>query len=130
MKLAPLIDSVLIVVCIALIPGVAEAQAVTTSNDAAIIINFTKLSNNSTVTSYLQPLNLICLAYQGGLKLHGIPSGGSLVVKTQNRNIIAKDLVKAGVDARILPPQVLNNYNYLNAVNSELTALPDYAGAD
>lgn len=51
-------------------------------------------------------------------------------VKTQNRNIIAKDLVKAAVNADKLPSQVLNDQNYLSAVNLQLNALPDYAAAD
>ncbi|MBN3922719.1 MAG: hypothetical protein HWQ37_06100, partial [Nostoc sp. NMS4] len=80
--------------------------------------------------SYLQPVNLVTFAYQGGLQQHGIPSGEALVLKIQNRNILAKDLVKAAVNADKLPSQVLNDQNYLSAVNLELNVLPDYAAAD
>ncbi|HYX13202.1 MAG TPA: hypothetical protein VE944_02320 [Nostoc sp.] len=83
------------------------------------------LSRNSTSVSYLQPFNLVTFAYQGGLKQHGIPSGETLIFQTQNRNIIAKDLVKAAVNADKLPSQVLNDQNYLSAVNLQLNTLPD-----
>ncbi|MEH2331900.1 hypothetical protein [Nostoc sp.] len=129
MKLATLINSALIFASITLVPGIAGAQTATINN-SEIAVNFNNLSTNSTSANYLQPSNLVAFAYQGGLQQHGIPSGEALILKTQNRNIIAKDLVKAAVNADKLPSQVLNDQNYLSAVNSELNALPDYAAAD
>ncbi|MCC5644343.1 hypothetical protein LC607_15615 [Nostoc sp. CHAB 5824] len=129
MKLVTLINSGLIFAFITLVPGIASAQTAT-NNSSDIAINSNNLSRNSTSVSYLQPFNLVSFAYQGGLKQHGIPSGGELVFKTQNRNVIAKDLVKAAVNADKLPSQVLNDQNYLSAVNLQLNALPDYAAAD
>ncbi|MEH2118586.1 hypothetical protein [Nostoc sp.] len=129
MKLVTLINSALIFASITLVPGIAGAQTATISS-SEIAINSNNLSRNSTSVSYLQPFNLVSFAYQGGLKQHGIPSGEALVFETQNRNIIAKDLVKAAVNANKLPSQVLNDQNYLSAVNLQLKALPDYAAAD
>ncbi|MEH2044840.1 hypothetical protein [Nostoc sp.] len=129
MKLATLINSALIFASITFVPGIAGAQ-IATINNSEIAVNFNNLSTNSTSANYLQPSNLVAFAYQGGLQQHGIPSGEALILKTQNRNIIAKDLVKAAVNADKLPSQVLNDQNYLSAVNSELNALPDYAAAD
>ncbi|MEA5625343.1 hypothetical protein [Nostoc sp. UHCC 0251] len=123
MKLVTLINSALIFASITLVPGIASAQPV--ANNSSEIA-----SSNSTSVNYLQPFNLVTFAYQGGLKQHGIPSGGELVFKTLNRNIIAKDLVKAAVNADKLPSQVLSDQNYLSAVNLQLNALPDYAAAD
>ena len=128
MKLVTLINSGLIFAFITLVPGIAGAQ--TANKSSEIAINSNNLSRNSTSVSYLQPFNLVTYAYQGGLKQHGIPSGDALIFQTQNRNIIAKDLVKAAVNADKLPSQVLNDPNYLSAVNSQLNALPDYAAAD
>jgi hypothetical protein len=119
MKIVTLINSALIFASITFIPGIAGAQ--TASETIAI---------NSTSANSLQPFNLVTFAYQGGLKQHGIPSGETLVFETQNRNIIAKDLVKAAVNADKLPSQVLSDQNYLSAINLELNALPDYAAAD
>ncbi|MFW9260236.1 hypothetical protein [Nostoc sp. CALU 546] len=130
MKLATLINSALIFASITLVPGIASAQTATTNTSETIVINSNNLSSNSTAVSYLQPFNLVTFAYQGGLQQHGIPSGGELVFKTLNRNIIAKDVVKAAVNADKLPSQVLNDQSYLSAVNLELNALPDYAAAD
>ncbi|MFS0516569.1 hypothetical protein ACEYW6_17885 [Nostoc sp. UIC 10607] len=129
MKLVTLINSALIFAAITLVPGIAGAQTATT-NGSAIVINSNNLSSNSTSINYLQPFNLVTFAYQGGLKQHGIPSGGELVIETLHRNIIAKDLVKAAVNADKLPSHVLNDQNYLSAVNFQLNALPDYAAAD
>jgi len=129
MKLVTLINSGLLFAFITLVPGIAGAQTAT-NNSSEIAINSNNLSRNSTSVSYLQPFNLVTFAYQGGLKQHGIPSGETLIFQTQNRNIIAKDLVKAAVNADKLPSQVLNDQNYLSAVNLQLNALPDYAAAD
>ncbi|MEH2412549.1 hypothetical protein [Nostoc sp.] len=129
MKLVTLIKSALIFASITLVPGIAGAQIATT-NSSEIAINSNNLSRNSTSMSYLQPFNLVSFAYQGGLKQHGIPSGETLVFETQNKNIMAKDLVKAAVNADKLPSQVLNDQNYLSTVNLQLNALPDYAAAD
>ncbi|MBE8965150.1 hypothetical protein IQ277_02515 [Nostocales cyanobacterium LEGE 12452] len=130
MKLATLINSALILASITLVPEIAGAQTATTNNSETIVFNSNNLSTNSTSANYLQPLNLVTFAYQGGLQQHGIPSGEALVLKTLNRNIAAKDLVKAAVNADKLPSQVLNDQNYLSAVNLELNVLPDYAAAD
>ncbi|MCC5651725.1 hypothetical protein LC609_18200 [Nostoc sp. XA013] len=129
MKLVTLINSGLIFAFISLVPGIAGAQTAT-NNTSEIAINSNNLSSSPTSVSYLEPFNLVTFAYQGGLKQHGIPSGETLVFQTLNRNIIAKDLVKAAVNADKLPSQVLNDQNYLSAVNLQLNALPDYAAAD
>ena len=128
MKLATLINSVVIISAFALTSGIANAEPPTNNNyaDAGqtnIAINSNALSSNSTTTSYLQPFNLVSLAYQGGLEEQGIPSGGTLIFERQNRNIVAEDLVKAAISANKLPPQILNDQNYLNAVKSQLTSL-------
>ncbi|BBD68858.1 hypothetical protein NIES4072_38150 [Nostoc commune NIES-4072] len=129
MKLVTLVNSGLIIAFITLVPGIAGAETAN-NNSSEIAINSNNLSSNSTSVSYLQPFNLITFAYQGGLKQHGIPSGGELVFGTLNKNIIAKDLVKAAINADKLPSQLLNDPNYLSAVNLQLNALPDYAAAD
>ncbi|MBW4426153.1 MAG: hypothetical protein KME50_17315 [Nostoc desertorum CM1-VF14] len=129
MKLATLINSGLIFAFITLVPGIAGAQTAT-NNTSGIAINSNNLSSSSISVSYLEPFNLVTFAYQGGLKQHGIPSGETLVFQTLNRNISAKDLVKAAVNADKLPSQVLNDQSYLSAVNLQLNALPDYAAAD
>lgn len=128
MKLTTLINSVVIISAFALTSGIANAEPPTNNNyaDAGqtnIAINSNALSSNSTTTSYLQPFNLVSLAYQGGLEEQGIPSGGTLIFERQNRNIVAEDLVKAAISANKLPPQILNDQNYLNAVKSQLTSL-------
>lgn len=130
MKFSILIDSLLVVASMTLMPGISSAQTVATNGNEAIVSNWNTLSSNSSSVSHLEPFDLVAYAYQGGLLQHGIPSGGTLVFKTLNSNILAKDLVIAAVNAKKLQPQVLDDQNYLNAVTSELIALPDYAAAD
>ena len=131
MKLTTLLDSALIVASVALIPRIAGAQPATNNyiGSTGVIIGATSngqintVSSNSTNVSYLKPFNLVSLAYQGGLEQQGIPSGGTLIFKHQNRNITAKDLVKAAVNANKLPTQVLNDQNYLSAVRVHMASL-------
>ena len=128
MKLATLINSVAIIGTFALTSGIANAEPPTDNNyaDAGqtnIAINSNTLNSNSMNPSYLKPFNLVSLAYQGGLKQQGIPSGGTLISERQNRKIVGEDLVKAAVNANKLPPQILNDQNYLSAVRAEFTSL-------
>ncbi|MEH2067572.1 MAG: hypothetical protein V7K47_05280 [Nostoc sp.] len=129
MKFSILIDSLVALAAITLTPAISNAQIVTTNNQP-IVMNSNKLSSNSSSINYLEPFDLVSYAYQGGLLQDGIPSGGTLVLKTLSSKILAKDLVTAAVNAKKLQPQVLDDQNYLNAVSSELIALPDYAAAD
>jgi hypothetical protein len=130
MKFVTLIDCLLIVSCISLMPGVSKAQTDAVINEKPIAINFNSLATNSTVISFLKASELVSYAYEGGLLQQGIPSGGTLVLKTLSRNIIAKDLVRAAVNAKKLPAQVLNDQNYLNAVGLQLEVLPNEAALD
>ncbi|QMS89259.1 hypothetical protein HUN01_17350 [Nostoc edaphicum CCNP1411] len=130
MKLTTFINSAAIIAFVALTSGIANAQPATNNNYASASITTDvknepiKLAvNSTTATSYLQPFNLVSLAYQGGLEQQGIPSGGNLIFERQNRNIVAEDLVKAAISANKLPPQILNDQNYLSAVKSQFTSL-------
>lgn len=121
MKLTNLIDSALVVASIALVSGIANAQTATNNSDKPIAINSNTLQNLSgNIASYLKPFDIAFLAYQGELKTQGIPSGSDLVFEYQRRNLSAVDVVKAAVNAKKLPVQVLNDKSYLNAVESQL----------
>lgn len=136
MKITTLINSGVLIASVAFTSGIANAQpAINNNYGSTSVTTDTKdqptkvtvnLISNSTTTSYLQPFNLVSLAYQGGLKQQGIPSGTTLVSEHQKRNIVAVDLVKAAISANKLPLQVLNDQNYLNAVKSQFTSLSRY----
>ncbi|MCC5644672.1 hypothetical protein LC607_17350 [Nostoc sp. CHAB 5824] len=117
MKLTTLINSALIVACIAFIPGIVGAQTVNNNNSAG------QINTDSQNASYLQPFNTAFLAYQGDFKEQGIPSGSALIFEYQIGNLTAKDVVQAAVRANKLPAQVLNDPSYVNAVESQLTSL-------
>ena len=125
MKLSTLVDSVFIVASIALLSGIGGAQIATnTTNNSGepIAIKFNNLPTHSTNVSYLKPFNAAFVAYQGNLKAQGIPSGSALVSQYQTGSLTALDVVKAAVNAKILPAQALNDISYLNAVESQLTS--------
>ncbi|MBD2559996.1 MULTISPECIES: hypothetical protein [Nostoc] len=133
MKLINLINSALIVACIAFIPEIVGAQTVNTNNSSGQLntdVNSNTLHANSTKASYLQPFNTAFLAYQGYFKEQGIPSGSALVFKYQTGNLTAKDVVQAAIKAHKLPAQVLNDPGYLNAVESQLTSLSNPSDSD
>lgn len=125
MKITALINSALIVVTtISLTSGIASAQSMTNGNQEIKTATQSQiLSDNSRNLSYLQPFNLVSLAYQGGLKQQGIPSGGALIAERQNRKVNGESLVKAAVKANKLPEQVLSDRSYINAVSVQLTSL-------
>ncbi|MEA5626815.1 hypothetical protein [Nostoc sp. UHCC 0251] len=122
MKLSTLVDSVFIVASIALLPGIGGAQIATNNSGEPIAIKFNNLPTHSTNVSYLKPFNAAFVAYQGNLKAQGIPSGSALVSQYQTGSLTALDVVKAAVNAKMLPAQALNDIDYLNAVESQLTS--------
>ncbi|WP_292761122.1 hypothetical protein [Nostoc sp. NOS(2021)] len=76
-----MINSGVLIGSVALTSGIANAQTATNNKygsasfttDAKdetikLAINYNYLLSNSTNTSYLQPFNLVSLAYQGGLE--------------------------------------------------------------
>jgi hypothetical protein len=144
MKLTTLIDSVFIVACIAFSSGIVSAQPAENSNyirtnlehsainekQTNVAITTSTLTKSGIINSYLEPFNLVSFAYQGGLNQQGIPSGETLLIQTQSKNILALDVVKAAINANKLSPQILHDQDYLSAVKLQLDALPDYAAAD
>ncbi|MCC5603750.1 hypothetical protein [Nostoc favosum] len=128
MKLTNFINSALIVGCIAFLPGIVAAQTANNNNSAGQIN--TNVNFNSANASHLQPFNTAFLAYQGGFKEQGIPSGSALIFEYQIGNLTAKDVVQAAVRANKLPAQLLNDAGYLNAVESQLTSFTNPSDSD
>jgi hypothetical protein len=69
------------------------------------------------------PFNLVHLAQRGYFAPQGIPSYGTLLSAYRSGQISARDLVKSAVDANRIPPEVLNDRGYINAVESQLEGL-------
>ncbi|MEH2308354.1 hypothetical protein [Nostoc sp.] len=115
MRLTNLINSALVVACIAFLPGIVDAQTVNNSGR--------QINTDSQSVSYLQPFNIAFLAYQGAFREQGIPSVGTLLSEFQIGNLTAQDVVQAAIKANKLPTQVLNDRGYVNAVESQLTSM-------
>ncbi|MGF1992417.1 MAG: hypothetical protein RMY62_031740 [Nostoc sp. ZfuVER08] len=107
MKFRALVNSALIIASITFMPAIAGAQTVKNNNNG----------------SYLQPFNIVFLAYQGYLEGQGIPSMGTLLYQYQIGKVTAKDVVEAGIKAKKLPAEVINDEYYLSAVELQLSSL-------
>ena len=77
----------------------------------------------STNSYQLTPFNLVSLAYQGGFRQQGIPSAGALVFAYEDGQVGAIRLVRSAIAANQLPPSVLKDRGYLNAVDFQLDQL-------
>jgi hypothetical protein len=85
--------------------------------------NQTVQNNTSNNTSRnLTPFHLVFLGYQGYLKNQGIPSYAAFISEYHLMNIHGRDLVKAGIEARLLPTDALMNQEYVHAVDAQLLA--------
>lgn len=78
--------------------------------------------NTSNTSRKLTPFHLVFLGYQGYLKNHGISSYGGFISDYHQMSFNARDLVKAGINAKLLPADTLTNQEFINAVNNELFA--------
>lgn len=126
MKLSTFIHSVFFTASVAFISGIAGAQ--TPANQSInTAINSNNIPNHSTKVSYLQPFNMAFLAYEGGLKAEGVPSGSVLISEYQTGNLSTLDIVKAAVRANKVSTDVLTNQDYLSAVESQLTSFTQHA---
>lgn len=69
------------------------------------------------------PLDLVGLAQQGFLEKYGIPSHQALLTAYRSGEISAEDVVKSGVQANRLAPNVLHNSDYIAIVDSYLDSI-------
>ncbi len=77
-------------------------------------------SQTSAYQTQVSPVKLVLLAYKGELKSAGIPSYKQFQTALVNKQITAKDLVRAAVSSRLLPPETLGDQKYLKDVDSQL----------
>jgi hypothetical protein len=69
---------------------------------------------------YITPFELVSGAYQGQYRDHSIPGFGSLSDGVRSGKITAKDLVKAAIESKRLPPQAIDDRSYLGYVDLQL----------
>lgn len=79
--------------------------------------------DNPYVKGKTAPFNLIGLAYQRFFEEQGIPSAEGLLSAYRMRKISGKDVVRSAIQANRLSADVLNDPDYLAAVESQLEAL-------
>ncbi len=64
------------------------------------------------------PFSLVSLAYQGGLRHHGIPGYEALIKAHRAQQISALKLVQSAIEANQLSENFLSNQQYLKAVEN------------
>ena len=74
-------------------------------------------------SGYITPFELVSGAYQGQYRAHSIPGYGSLSAGVRSGEITAKDLVKAAIDSKLLPPQAIVDRSYLGYVDLQLKSM-------
>jgi hypothetical protein len=105
---------------------IAISLAINTSVEAkckpeVITKPVTQLNNSS--TENITPFELVGNAYQGQYRMQSIPGFGSLIYDVKTGKITAKDLVKAAIDAKVLPSQAIADRNYLSNLDWQLRSL-------
>jgi hypothetical protein len=66
------------------------------------------------------PFALVSLAEEGRFKEQGIPGAGSLRTSYRVGKVTAESLVKVAIDNNLIPPQTLQDEDYLNDVSLQL----------
>ena len=66
------------------------------------------------------PFALVSQAQSGRFKSQGISGNGALKTQYRLHRVTAESLVQAGIKARLIPAETLQNSDYINAVNSQL----------
>jgi hypothetical protein len=74
-------------------------------------------------TRTITPFQLVNLAENGYLSNQGIPQGNDFINQNEQGHIQSQQLVQAAINQGRLPASALNNTDYLNGVNTELTAI-------
>lgn len=81
------------------------------------------LASDRPSTGYINPFELVNSAYQGQYRAHSIPGFGSLSAGVRSGKITAKDLVKAAIESKTLPPQAIADRSYLGYVDLQLKSM-------
>ncbi|AFY97189.1 hypothetical protein [Chamaesiphon minutus] len=72
---------------------------------------------------YITPFDLVTSAYQGQYRDHFIPGFGSFIYGIRTGKITAKDLVKAAINSKRLPPQAIADRSYLGYVDLQFKSI-------
>ena len=68
----------------------------------------------------ITPFALVFQAQQGRLRKWGISGYGAFKTQYMVHRVTAKSLVRAGIDARLIPAETLQDRDYMNAVYFQL----------
>ncbi|ASC69351.1 hypothetical protein XM38_002780 [Halomicronema hongdechloris C2206] len=66
------------------------------------------------------PFNLVSLAYRGYLSEAGIPSYQIFTAKARHHDLVAEDVVQAGVDLGRIPASTLEDSGYISSVATHM----------
>ncbi len=104
------------IICLSL----ATTDPVKAEPRTAQISKLTPTTIDNDASTKITPFELASRAYQGSYKSQGIPSFGAFLTATSTKTIVAKDLVKAAIDAKQLAPEAQFDLNYISDINSYL----------
>ncbi|MEO0459185.1 MAG: hypothetical protein AAF152_21790 [Cyanobacteria bacterium P01_A01_bin.114] len=102
--------------------------ALTLAGQFALPIGIVSITNIPTARAEgfeASPFQLFNLAYEGYLEEAGIPSRARLERLYHYHDIVAEDIVAAGVEAGYIPDTTLEDARYINAVRLQMQSLRD-----
>jgi hypothetical protein len=100
--------------------SLATTTAIEAAPRTAQISKLTPTTIDNDASTKITPFELVSRAYQGSFKSQGIPSFGAFLTDTSNKTLVAKDLIKAAIDAKQLAPEAQFDLNYISDINSYL----------
>jgi hypothetical protein len=104
------------IICLSL----ATTAQIKAAPRTAQIIKLTPTTIDNDASTKITPFELVSRAYQGSFKSQGIPSFGAFLTAASTKTFVAKDLVKAAIDAKQLAPEAQFDLNYISDINSYL----------
>ncbi|BAZ09140.1 hypothetical protein NIES4071_09460 [Calothrix sp. NIES-4071] len=98
------------------------ANAQTRHNKQESVTQTAPSKTPNSISPHLTPFHLVNLSYQGYFTKQGIPSFATFISEYRQKKITARDLVKAGIEHYMLSADMLNDQEYINAVDSQFLA--------
>jgi hypothetical protein len=102
---------------LSMIASVPAVRAQTTA------VNPTTLGSSPSYVDQITPFNLVNQAYRGYFKAQGIPSYETLIAAHRSGQIRATDVVQGAIQLNRLSKEILNDREYLYAVEAQLNGL-------
>jgi hypothetical protein len=98
----------------------ASASTVSSNNQKE---DYALVSSEQSSINQISPTNLVDSAYRGAFKDQGIASYNTFMTEIREGELTGRELVNSAITAHKLPPDTINNSEYVHQVNVALQNL-------